>query len=212
MSNIKPKLWHCIKSRSLRTLWALEELEVEYELETLKFPPRVFHKDYLKINPLGTVPYFEDGVTSMTESTAICQYLVDKYQRFDIGLKPNHPEYGNYLNWLHQSDATFTFPQALVLRYSKFESKERRLPQVADDYSKWFLSRLKNLNSHLKDHEFLCDGRFTIADIAVGYALFLGTESHLSEQYEPQVIAYLERLMSRPAFKRAINIGAEVQL
>jgi glutathione S-transferase len=208
MSNIKPKLWHSVNTRSLRALWTLEELGIDYDVELLKFPPRVFHKDYLNINPLGTVPYFVDCGVSMTESTAICQYLVDTYERFDFGLKPSHSEYGNYLNWLHQSDATFTFPQALVLRYSQFEPEERRSPQVADDYSKWFLSRLKNLNSHLKDNEFLCDDRFTIADIAIGYALFLGTHTNLSKQYEPQVMAYLERLMSRPAFKRACNIGA----
>jgi glutathione S-transferase len=210
MSHDKPKLWHCFNTRSLRALWTLEELGIEYDLENLKFPPRVFHKDYLQLNPLGTVPYFVHGDTAMTESTAICQYLIDRYQRFDIGLEPSHPEYGANLNWLHQSDATFTFPQTLILRYSKFEPKERRSPQVAEDYSKWFLSRLKNLNTHLNNHDYLCDNRFTIADIAVGYALFLGTQLGLSKQYEPQVNAYLSRLTSRPAFKRASQFGAEL--
>ena len=73
------KLWHCGGARSLRPLWTLEELGLPYELEILQFPPRLLEKDFLKLNALGTVPYFTDGDTSMTESVAICQYLVDRY-------------------------------------------------------------------------------------------------------------------------------------
>ena len=100
------KLWHCAGSRSLRPLWALEEMGLEYDLEVLPFPPRVFQREYLDVNSLGTVPYFVDGDVHMTESSAICQYLVDRYQQYDFGLPTDHPEYGAYLNWLHHADAT----------------------------------------------------------------------------------------------------------
>ncbi len=69
---------------------------------------------------------------------------------------------------MFHSDATLTFPQTIVLRYSQLEPPERRLPQAVEDYSKWYLARLKRVNSHLLDREYLCDDRFTIADIAVG--------------------------------------------
>lgn len=70
----KPTLWHCHNSRSLRALWALEEMGMDYDLVELPFPPRVFQKDFLSINSLGTVPYFVDGETHMTESSGICHY------------------------------------------------------------------------------------------------------------------------------------------
>ena len=120
------KLWHCNNARSLRALWALEEMGLEYELVVMPFPPRFLYKDYLKINPLGTVPYFVDGDTHMTESTGICHYLVEKYGKKEFALQPDHPEYGRYLNWLYHSDATLTFPQTLVLRYTRLEPEERR--------------------------------------------------------------------------------------
>ena len=85
------KLWHCHNARSLRPLWALEEMGLEYELEVLPFPPRVFQKTYLGTNVLGTVPYFVDGDTHMTESSGVCHYLVEKYERYDFGLRPDHP-------------------------------------------------------------------------------------------------------------------------
>ncbi len=196
------KLWHCASARSLRPLWTLEELGLEYELETLPFPPRVFQRDYLKVNSLGTVPYFVDGDTHMTESTAICQYLVDRYQRFDIGLQPSHPEYGAYLNWLHHADATLTFPQTIAMRYYYLEPTPEK-QAVADDYGKWYISRLRRLDNHLENHEYLVDNRFTIADIAVCYALYLGRAIHFDKQYQPQTAAYLQRMMERPAFQRA---------
>lgn len=202
------KLWHCHNARSLRPLWALEEMGFEYDLEVMPFPPRVFKKEFLGVNALGTIPYFEDGDTNMTESSGICQYLVEKYQRYDFGLKPTDAEYGDYLNWLFHSDATLTFPQTIVLRYSRLEQGDRRLPQAVEDYGAWFIARLRRLDAHIETREFLCDGRFTVADIAIGYALFLGQSLGLDERYTPQVKDYLARLQGRPAFKRAQAIGA----
>ena len=205
------KLWHCSGARSLRPLWALEEMGLEYEVEILPFPPRVFNRDYLEVNPLGTVPYFVDGDTKMTESAGICQYLVDRYQQYDFGLRPDHPEYGAYLNWLHHSDATLTFPQTIAMRYYYLEPTPEK-QAVADDYSRWFIARLRRLDQHLETHDYLVDGRFTIADIAVAYALYLGRALKLDDRYQPQTAAYLQRLMERPAFKRADEQGEPLQL
>ena len=205
------KLWHCSGARSLRPLWALEEMALEYEVEILPFPPRMFEREYLKVNSLGTVPYFVDGDTEMTESTGICQYLVDRYQRYDFGLQPSHPEYGAYLNWLHHSDATLTFPQTIAMRYYFLEPTPEK-QAVADDYSKWYISRLRRLDRHLESHEYLVDNRFTIADIAIGYALYLGRALKLDGQYKQQTAAYLQRLMDRPGFKRADEQGEPLSL
>ena len=85
------KLFHCKAARSLRALWALEEMGLDYELEVMPFPPRFFREGYTDINVIGTVPYLIDGDTHMTESTAICHYLVERYQQYDFGLKADHP-------------------------------------------------------------------------------------------------------------------------
>ena len=196
------KLWHCNNARSLRPLWAMEEMGLSYELEVLPFPPRVLKREYLEVNPLGTVPYFVDGDTHMTESTGICHYLVETYEQYDFGLKPDHPEYGAYLNWLYHSDATLTFPQTLFLRYTRLEPDEHKAA-VGEDYRKWYLSRLRLANARLADHEFLCADRFTIADIAVAYALFLGESLDIHHDYKPQARDYLERMKAREGFQKA---------
>lgn len=203
------KLWHCHNARSLRPLWALEEMGMDFELVELPFPPRIFQKDYLEINPLGTVPYFIDGDTHMTESSAICHYLVERYQRYDFGLKADHPEFGDYLNWMYHSDATLTFPQTVAIRYAIMEPEERRLPQAVRDYGRWFLGRLKLLDRHIAGREYLCDKRFTVADIAIGYALYLGEILGFSRNYSAAIQSYLDRLKARPAFQKAVVIGEE---
>ena len=199
-------LYHCVSARSFRPLWMLEELGLHYTLKMLPFPPRALAREFLQENPLGTVPLLVEGATRMTESAAMCQYLATRHSAAGLDVAANDPAYGAYLNWLHMSDATLTFPQTLVLRYAHFEPPPRQQPQVAEDYSRWFLARLRAVDAALQQHDFLCAGRFTVADVAVGYALMLAGHLGLNAQFTPTVAAYWTRLQQRPAFQRALAI------
>jgi glutathione S-transferase len=198
-------LHHCISARSFRALWMLEELGLPYTLKILPFPPRAHAREYLQVNPLGTVPAFFDGEIRMTESAAICQYLAARAAPTPMNVEPQEPAFGAYLNWLHFGEATLTFPQTLVLRYGRFEPPERRQPQVVEDYGKWFLARLRSLEPLLAGHAFLCADRFTAADVSVGYALMLAGHIGLSAQFTPSVAAYWARLRERAGFCQALG-------
>ena len=200
------KLWHCTGARSVRPLWTMEEMGLDYQLKVMQFPPRFMHSGYTEINPIGTVPFFTDEHVAMTESAGISQYLVDRYGPTKLALTVDEPDYGLYLNWLHRSDATLTFPQTLVLRYSELEPDERRLPQVVEDYSKWFFSRLRSLEIALDEREYLCADRFTIADVSVGYALYFAESLGLRDGFKAQTNAYYERIKVRPAFVKATSL------
>lgn len=197
-------LYHCVNARSFRPLWTLEELGLSYELKVLPFPPRVLAKDYLKVNPLGTVPAFFDAGIRMTESAAICQYLVTRYGPSTLAVTVDEPEYGPFLNALHFGEATLTFPQTLVLRYSRLEPAERRHPQVVEDYSRWFLARLRAVEARVSTEPYMCAGRFTAADISIGYALMLAETLGLHLRFSQPVAAYWERLKNRGGFERAV--------
>jgi glutathione S-transferase len=196
-------LYHCMNARSFRALWALEELRLPYELKILPFPPRVHARDYLQVNPLGTIPLMLDGETRMTESAAICQYLATRYGPSPLGVQPNESAYGAFLNFLHFGEATLTFPQAVVLRYSRLEPPERRQPQVAEDYARWFYGRLRAVEAIVSQSEYVCAGRFTAADISVGYAMLLSQFNGLNENLPDAVRAYWARLQARDGFQRA---------
>lgn len=198
-------LYHCKGARSLRAVWCMEEMSIDYQLETLPFPPRVFKKDYLELNPLGTIPLFLDGTTKMTESSGICHYLVERYGPTPLRVDPADPEYGAYLNWLYYSDATLTFPQTLFLRYTRLEPEERRVPQVADDYKKWFWGRLRAVENATRDREFLCCERFTIADICVGYGLHLAQSLGIDE-FKENTQRYWSTLQALPSYQRVKDL------
>jgi len=198
-------LYHCRDARSFRPLWALEELGLEYDLKLLPFPPRFLAREFLDENPLGTIPLLIDGDTRMTESAAMIEYLSMRHGEGHLSVGPQEPGYGAYLNGLHFGEATLTFPQTLVLRYSRLEPEERRNPQVAADYARWFLSRLKGLDLILKDHAFAASDRFTGADISIAYALLLATSLGLSDDFPPAVAAYWTRMSDREGFNRALT-------
>ena len=202
-------LYHCPNARSFRVLWMLEELGVPYQLEMLRFPPRVLQRDYLQINPQGTVPFLVDGDTRMTESVAICQYLASLHAPTPLNVTPDEPGYAAYLNGLHFGEASLTFPQTLILRYALLEPEERRLPQAAQDYAVFFSGRLRAIEKLLETQDFACAGRFTAADISLGYALLLAKVLGQQERLGPAVLQYWDRLSSRPGFARAMAVQEE---
>lgn len=197
-------LYHCYNARSFRPLWTLEEMGLPYVLKMLPFPPRDLAPDYLAVNPLGTVPTLIDRDMRLTESAAISQYLVTRYGPSPLAVAPAEADFGLYLNWLHFGEATLTFPQAVVLRYSVFAPPEKRLDQVAADYSRWFLARLRGIDAVVSRQPTLCAGRFTAADISVGYALLLAVFTKLDAKFTPAVAAYWKSLKGREGFRRAV--------
>mgnify|MGYP006208693711 FL=1 len=151
------KIFSCNDSRGVRPIWTAEEMGLEYNLEMLPFPPRYFKKEFLNTNILGTVPYLEDGKVQMTESVAMCQYLVEKYGPTKLKVEPNEADYASYLNWLFHSEATLTFPQTVYLRYTFQETGVA--DKAAEGYRRWFIARLKLLEKSLNKQEFLCCNR-----------------------------------------------------
>ena len=201
------KIWATQGSRAIRPIWTAEEMGLDYELTMMPFPPRVFMKEYLDVNMLGTIPYLTDGEVKMTESVAMAQYLVEKYGPTDLRVLPDEPDYPSYLNWLFHSDATLTFPQTVVLRYKLQE------PGVADaavdGYSRWFVSRLKLLETTLEDREFLCSDRFTIADICVSYAITLADSLGIEQAFKPNIKRWTDMLFERAAYKKSMSFKHE---
>lgn len=195
-------LFHCADARSFRALWALEELGLDYDLTLMPFPPRFRFEGYRDVNPLGTVPALIADGALMTESSAIPHFLATRYGPSDLAVAPDEPDYARYLNFLFMGEATLTFPQTIHLRYTRLEPPERRVTQAAEDYAQWFGSRLKNAEGMMHG-EFAAAGRFTMADVSVGYAVMLALSIGLDEQVNPGMAAYLERLSRRDGFRRA---------
>ena len=70
---------------------------------------------------------------------------------------------------------------------------------AVDGYSRWFVSRLKLLETTLEDREYLCSDRFTIADICVSYAITLADSLGIEQAFKPNIKRWTDMLFERAA-------------
>ena len=199
------KLYHSSKSRSVRVLWLLEELGLEYELETMPFDPKALKSaDYLEINPFGRVPVLVDHGSSMSESVAIVQYILMHYG--DGRLEPDHdaPEYGKFLQWMHFGEATFMGAVAEISLNTVFLPEADRNEAAVKRARKNLDHFAGVLDEELEGRDWLMGENFTAADIVVGYPLLALRMFKIGwpEKYA-NLNAYWERIKARPAFKKA---------
>ena len=205
------QLYHCVSARSFRPLWMLEELGAPYELRMLPFPPRALQRDYLALNPLGTVPLLLDGDTRMTESAAMCQYLA---QRCDPATRagsrcartnpPTAP--GSTGCTTARPRSPFRRPSCCATAASSPTSASCRRPPTTTPSGS---SRACAASTPCSRSTTSCARRFTAADISVGYALMLANEIGLVPRFPPAVAAYWERLQRRDGFRRALAVQRE---
>ena len=97
-------------------------------------------------------------------------------------------------------------PLAALVRQT-FGPEEGRSEILRGEALTSFQERVGLVEQVLSDRDYLAGGRFTLADISVGYALNLGSLFKLHEQYPPNVAAYFARLRERPAFQRAAALA-----
>jgi glutathione S-transferase len=140
----------------------------------------------------------------MTESCAIAHWLAARHDPGGLALTPDEPDYPMFLDFIAHADATLTFPQTVALRFSVFE-RERGLEAAGEAYGDWFGKRLAKIDHHLASRDYLCGGRFTVADICIAYALWLSRMTRLSHHLTPRLTEWLETMTAREGFKTAVG-------
>ena len=201
------KIYHVLHARSLRVVWLMEELGEPYELERVKFPPDT---DYLKVNPMGTVPAIDDDGIRMAESIAILQYITGRRLpeafALTVGPKPDPAAYAAHLQFLHYGEAGLTAPLSVIFRTWLIAPEGQKANITTEDQAGLFAKRLGLVAERLTDgRPYLMGEQFTIADISVGYALGLAQFMGMGGVFPKSVADYAARLQARPAFQRAIT-------
>ena len=121
------KLHFAPNSRASRTLWLLEELGLEYELNRMDFHPKDLKSDEHRArHPLGRIPVLEDGETSIFESGAIAEYILERHK--NGGLKPasDDPNFPEYLQWFHYCEGMVMPPINTIVVHTLLLPPERR--------------------------------------------------------------------------------------
>lgn len=204
-------LFHTPNSRSLRPLWLLEEMGLDFELKTIGYDAEYFASDaYREINPMGKVPAFYDGDHLILESTVILEYILAKHGPSPLSVAPEESDFGHYLTWLHMAESGLSHYLAVYLGQMMGIAKYA-VSQGFEAYVKYQAEKaFEMLDNHLSARSFIAAERFTAADISVGYSLFLAN-AICRLPLPDRVQAYFEKLQDRPAWQKAVSINGETQ-
>jgi glutathione S-transferase len=191
-------LYRAPATRSISTLWLLEELGTPYQMETVK----PGSPGYMAINPRGRAPMIVDGEAKVTETSAICLYLADRYGYGTLAPKLDEPARGPYMSWTVWATSVLEPASALDghdippkrkgawrFGFGPLERELEVLGEAVEARGGWLLGE-----------------RFTAADVMVGsvVSMRLFTDELPSL---PWLVAYSDRCRDRPAFQRAEKIN-----
>lgn len=190
------KVFGSVKSRAMRVIWMLEELEVPFE--HVSAAPR--SADVMALNATGKVPVLlADGVP-ITDSTAILTFLADHFGRLTAPAgsleRARQDSMTQFL--LDEFDAVLW----MASRHSFVLPEHLRLPAIKDSL-KWEMERSQNtLLARMGEDAFLMGAQMTVPDIILTHCLSWAIAAKFPVE-TPALVAYAKRMRARPAFKRA---------
>lgn len=198
------KLYGMGPTRSLRALWALRELDADFEFVPVNLMAGEHRRpDFLRLNPAAKLPVLVDGDLVLTESAAIVMYLADKYR--DKGLMPaGLQERAQAYRWSLFAVTELEQPLWRIARHSFVYPEEKRIPADIPLAQEEFLAMAAILDRHLDGREFIVGDRISFADCVTAYVLDWGDRNGLVEGH-PNLKAYLERMYARPKAPQRIG-------
>jgi glutathione S-transferase len=216
---------HLNNSRSQRILWLLEELGLEYDVKryqrdakTMLAPPEL-----RAVHPLGKSPVITDADLTIAESAAIVEYLVGRYGNGRLVPAVNTPEKLRYTYWLHYAEGSLQPPLLMKLIFDRIERAP--MPFFARPIARAISRKTKasfiepNINRNLDYLEaelgktaWFAGSEFTAADIQMSFPLEAAVVRGGLNASRPKLMAFLERIHARPAYKKAIERGGKYDL
>ena len=159
----KPVLYGMANSRAIRSIWALEEVGVDYEHVPLHFGKDAKTPEYLAINPNGRIPALVDGDLVLFESMAINLYVAERY---GDALSPSGAEdRARTHQWSVWGISEIEPHQMAMVVERFFTPDEKKNPKVIERAARALERPLAVLDAHLAERAYLLGDAFTIADL-----------------------------------------------
>jgi len=216
---------HLNNSRSQRVLWLLEELGSEYDIKRYQRDPSTMlaPASLRAVHPLGKSPVITDGDLTLAESGAIIEYLVGRYGNGRLVPAAGTPERLRYTYWLHYAEGSAMPPLLMQLVIGRLD--RGKMPFFVRPIARAIKNRVKSsyiepgikrhldyMEAELGKSTWFAGGDFTAADIQMSFPLEAALARGGLDGSRPKLMAFLDRIHSRPAYKLALERGGEYQL
>jgi glutathione S-transferase len=199
------KVHHLNNSRSLRVLWLLEEIGLDYEViryqrdaKTMLAPTSL-----RRIHPLGKAPIIEDGALRLAETGAIVDYLVGRYGERLAPPQGDEPSW-RYRYWLHYAEGSLMPPLLLKLVVNRLGPLGWPARRYVDGQ---ITLHLDYLEKELNDQPWFVADEFSAADIMMSFPLEAATARGGLNATRPNLWGFLAHIHARPAYQRALSRG-----
>ena len=201
------KIWGAGTPRSFRPIWLAEELELRYEL--VPIGPRTGETKspkYSEMNRKQKIPFLEDGDIRLSESLAICRYLLNAYPNDSVFLPKTSRDIAKEDEWCCYIYGELDETALYVMRRHGELAEIYGASEAVIRSCKGYVERhLDVLAHHLTHHDYLMDQGFGLPDLmlmsCLDWAVFYGIE--LPES----VATYQSRIALRPAYLKAMAIN-----
>ncbi|MEG9861622.1 MAG: glutathione S-transferase family protein [Parvularculales bacterium] len=191
-------------SRAVRILWLLEELELPYKLNRMDFHPKDLKSDEHRArHPLGRIPVLDDGDTSIYESGAITEYILERHKNGDLKPAVDDPRFPEYLQWFHYCEGMVMPPINTIVVHTLLLPPERQDETVRGQAQRLLSKALAPVDEAIEGREYLI-GDFSAVDIMLGHSILMSDRMGCVSDDMKNLKAYTKRISERPALQKAL--------
>ncbi len=208
---------HLENSRSLRIVWMLEELGVEYRIKHYKRDSKTMlaPAELREIHPLGKSPVITDDDTVVAESGAIIEYLANRYGAPQWVIPANDPRWQQERYWLHYAEGSLMpllvmklifshIPRSPMPFFVKPVAKGISGKVIGSFINPQLRTQLDVINQHLSEHTWFTGNELSSADIMMSFPL-QAASARADVDALPAIKRFLEQMEARPAYQRAVE-------
>jgi glutathione S-transferase len=215
---------HLENSRSQRVLWLLEELGLGYAVKRYARDPKtqLAPPELLQVHPLGKSPVISDGRTTVAETGAIVEYLIEQAGG-RLRPSPGTSDHRRYTYWLHFAEGSAMPPLVMALVFNRIKTAPmpffaRPIARgIADKVLGSFVMpnierQLAFMESEMAQREWFAGRAFSAADVMMSFPLEAAAARGGLDASYPALSALLERMHARPSYQRALEKGGPFKL
>lgn len=201
----KPVVYGISASRAFRSIWAIEEMGIDYEHVPTSFRGDAQSEEYLAVNPNGRIPALVDGDLKLFESMAINLYLAKKYapQLVPGGLEGEAQTF----QWSVWGISEIEPLQMQIVVQKFFTPDDKKDPAVVARAERGLDRPLKVLDAHLAEQDYLLGSEFSLADLSLAGVMDLLNMVEFDTSPWPNVQRWRQACYSRDSYARAKQVG-----